>query len=251
MIVAAIAPSRADDADDLSKQLANPMASLTTLPLVFNADFGYGPVNGGTFYTLNIQPVVPFDLGNGITVLSRTILPVKFADDIFNEDVFGLSDTTQSFFFSGPPMNGLTIGVGPVFLLPTATDPRLSANSWGIGPTGVVVYSTGPWTMGVLANHLWSIGNASFGSTLSASFVQPFLSYALGGGASVSANIEASYDWLLGQWTAPLNLSYSKVFKVGEQSMSWQLGGKYFIASPAGGPEWGIRAGLTFLFPEK
>ena len=28
-------------------------------------------------------------------------------------------------------------------------------------------------------------------------------------------------------------------------------GGRVYVAKPDGGPDWGVRAGLTFLFPEK
>ncbi|SFU22456.1 hypothetical protein [Mesorhizobium sp. YR577] len=48
----------------------------------------------------------------------------------------------------------------------------------------------------------------------------------------------------------PINLGVSQVFKIGEQAMSFQVGGKYYAEAPEGGPEWGIRTTLTFLFPK-
>jgi hypothetical protein len=32
--------------------------------------------------------------------------------------------------------------------------------------------------------------------------------------------------------------------------MSFQLGARYYLEAPEGGPDWGLRSTLTFLFPE-
>jgi hypothetical protein len=49
----------------------------------------------------------------------------------------------------------------------------------------------------------------------------------------------------------PINLSYSQVFTIGEQHMSAAIGGKYYVDGPVGTPQWGIRAVLTFVYPER
>lgn len=86
-------------------------------------------------------------------------------------------------------------------------------------------------------------------SDVNQTFVQPFVAYALGKGVTLSLNAEASYDWPADQWTVPINLGVSKVFKIGEQAMSFQIGAKYYAEAPDGGPEWGVRTTLTYLFP--
>ena len=45
-----------------------------------------------------------------------------------------------TYFSPKRTFNGFTLGVGPIFLLPTATDELLGAGKWGVGPTGVVVW---------------------------------------------------------------------------------------------------------------
>jgi hypothetical protein len=67
----------------------------------------------------------------------------------------------------------------------------------------------------------------------------------------VSPNAESSYDWVSEQWTVPVNLGFSQVFRIGDQAMRFQIGGKYYAETPEGGPEWGIRTTLTFLFPKQ
>lgn len=241
------------DADELAKQLANPVASLISVPLQNNVDFKGGPNRDGVAYTLNIQPVIPIPLNPEWMMISRTILPVTSLHGIFSNAVTGNGDITQSLFFSPthPTASGLIWGVGPALLFPTATDPRLGTGKWAAGPTLVALTQQGPWTIGFLGNHLWSYAGRSDRSAVNQTFMQPFLSYSFGGGTSVGLNLESSYNWTSRQWSVPVNLSVSQVLKFNGQPISISVGGKYYLATVSQGPRWGARAVLTFLFPTK
>jgi hypothetical protein len=70
---------------------------------------------------------------------------------------------------------GLIWGVGPVLLLPTATDSLLGAKKWGAGPAAVALIMRVPWTVGMLANHIWSYAGDSDRPDISNTFLQPFM----------------------------------------------------------------------------
>jgi hypothetical protein len=255
-IIAIAAPALAeDDADELAKKLSNPVAAMISVPLQSNFDFGAGVDGDGFAYTINIQPVIPIAISDDWNMISRTILPIAFRDYLPppGGNTFGLGDITQSLFFSPkkPGPGGIIWGAGPAFLIPTATDDFLGTGKFGLGPTVVLLKQTGPWTIGGLANHIWSVAGDGGREDVNATFLQPFLAYALGHGTTISLNAETSYDWVANQWTVPINLGVSQVFKIGGQAMSFQVGGKYYAEAPEGGPEWGIRTTLTFLFPKK
>ena len=54
-------------------------------------------------------------------------------------------------------------------------------------------------------------------------------------------NSELTYDLIAHQWTVPVNLLFSQVFKVGDQPFSIQVGPRYYVETPANGPRWGAR----------
>ena len=49
---------------DIQQQLANPVTSLTLVPIQVNYDRGIGPVGNGSRVTTNVQPVIPFKLSD-------------------------------------------------------------------------------------------------------------------------------------------------------------------------------------------
>lgn len=48
----------------------------------------------------------------------------------------------------------------------------------------------------------------------------------------------------------PLNLQVSQLLKLGNQPIQLTLGGRYYAEKPEGGPDWGLRFVVTFLFPK-
>jgi hypothetical protein len=248
--------AHAQNADELAKQLSNPIASLTSVPMQLNYDDGFGADGDGTKVTLNIQPVIPVSIGENWNMISRTIVPLVSQEGIFAGagSQSGLGDVLQSLFFSPKALttSGWTWGVGPALLLRTASDDLLGSGKWSAGPTAVALKQTkSGWTYGVLVNHLWSYAGDDERSDVSATFFQPFLAKGLGKGRTLSFNFESSYDWEREQWTAPFNVAYSKVGKIGTQLVSYQGGVRYYIESPDGGPEWGLRFVFTLLYPKK
>jgi hypothetical protein len=247
------ASGTAEDAEELAKKLSNPVAELTSVPFQLNYDKDIGPGDDGERWQLNIQPVVPITLNEEWNLISRTIFLIITQDDVAGDDDTGFGDTTQSFFLSPkqPTEGGLIWGVGPAFLIPTATDNSLGNDKWGVGPTAVLLKQAHAWTYGVLANHIWSFAGDDDGAAVSSTFVQPFLAHTTPAAWTYTLNAESTYDWRGEDFALPVNAIVSKVHHFGELPVSLGAGARYWLERADGGPEgFGLRFIVTFLLPK-
>jgi len=238
-------------ADDLAKSLANPVASLISVPFQMNWDAGVGPEKGRRFI-LNFQPVLPFSVNGDWNLITRIIAPI-IAQPVLvagGQPSFGLGDILVSGFFS-PKRGSVIWGLGPIVALPVTSDPTLGSGKFSVGPTGLVLKQTGPWTVGGLVNHVWSVGGDAGRTDVNQTFLQPFVTYSKAGW-SFGINSEAVANWKADggeRWTVPINLSVSKVLKLGQKPISMGAGPRFYAKTPTGGPSWGFRWNITLLFP--
>ncbi|RDC68985.1 transporter [Rhodovulum sp. 12E13] len=253
--LAAILPAAAAAQDaDLAQTLTNPVADLVSLPVQLNFDEGLGADDKGRRTTLNIQPVYPVRLSDDWNLISRTIIPVIWQEDVLpDSEQSGMGDILQSVFLSPASAGaggGLIWGAGLAFGLPTATDDALGTGKWTAGPTAAALRMDGPFTYGALFNHLWSVGGDEDRADVNQSFVQPFFSYVSPAAVTFTASAEAAYDWEREVWSVPVNFTVARLVDIGGQKVSLQGGVRYWADSPDGGPEGvGFRIGTTFLFP--
>ena len=249
---------------DLAKQLQNPVSDLISVPIENRVDVGPGST---TRYTLSIMPVIPIDLNSDWLLVSRTILPVNVAqkpvggepslDEVGVSSVRkgptigGIGDITQSFFLAPrQPTNGWIWGAGPVFRLPTASQSSFGAGKWGAGPTAVALRQDGPWTYGMLANHIWSF--AGWGKeSVNATYLQPFLAYTTDSLTTFGLGSESGYSWTQKQWVVPVDATISQMVEIGKMPVSFSLGGRAYADRPRGGPNWGLTFSITLAFPTK
>lgn len=242
-----------NEAAELAKKLANPVASLISVPFQNNTDVGIG-ANNGSRNTLNIQPVIPIKLSEKLNLITRVVLPVVSQHNVtgIGTQQSGLSDAVVSAFFSpSAAKNGLVWGVGPALLVPTATDDFLGTKKFGVGPTALILKQTNGWTIGGLINQIWSIAGDENRADVSQMFLQPFLNYNWKSGAGLGVNSEITQNWEGRTTTVYLNPTVSGVTKLGTQIVSLAVGPRIQVAAPDGSKSaFGVRAVVVFVFPK-
>ena len=242
--------------EELAKAAQNPMANMISVPIQNNTNFKWGPLEK-TQNVTNIQPVIPFNLTEDWLLISRTIAPIIYQPELIEGQgsEFGLGDINQALFI-GPSDPGSVIwGVGPIFMLPTATDKRLGAGKWGVGPAGVALTMRGPWVFGALVQNIWSFADSgdSDRDDVNQFLMQPFVNYNLGDGLAIGSSPIITANWKAPsgeQWTVPIGVQVSKVIPIGKLPINWILGGYYNVEKPTNVGDWTLRFQVNFMFPK-
>jgi hypothetical protein len=240
-----------NEAAELAKKLANPIASLISVPFQNNTFYGIGPYKG-TQNTMNFQPVVPIKLSEHLNLITRYIIPIITQYNLTGENTSqsGLSDATISAFLSpSKTKNGLTWGAGAAFLVPTATNQDLGTGKFGVGPTIVVLKQGHGITLGALANQIWSVAGQADRAAVSQMFIQPFFTYNWKSGAGIGAVGSITQNWETKIFASSVAIPFSGITKFGKQIIQLAVGPQIPISGPNRG-DFGWRAQLTLIFPK-
>lgn len=243
--------------EELQKAVQNPVANLISVPFQNNIDFGNGPYDR-TSNTLNIQPVVPFKLSESVMLITRTIFPVIIQPDINtpNDGAFGLGDINPTFFFSPAKPGKLIWGMGPAFVLPSATDRALGAGKWSAGPSVVALAQPGRWTFGALVSNVWSFAGQKSRPAVNSMLLQYFVNRNFSKGWYFASSPIITSNWRAGdgdKWLMPLGGGFGRVTRIGAAPVNWQVTAYANVIRPdtLPSPRWQLRLQLALLYPQK
>lgn len=247
------APAGSASSDDIARKLADPGAALISVPFQYNYQGAVGPGDAFHNQQLKIQPVIPFVGENGKFIL-RPILPLSWNQ--FPQDKHGTGDLfVQGYYIprTAAEAHGTEFGYGFAALLDTASHDSLGTGKYSLGPAFILVHKTQKWTVGALANHVWSVGGDGDREDVSSTSVQPFVTRNLPDGWSLSVTSETNYNWKAASgdaWTVPLGATVSKVLRLGHTPISIGVGGFYNVDRPHDASRWTGRLIVTLVFPE-
>ncbi len=267
LITALVDPARASEADgggiikagedeseELAKAAQNPVANLISLPFQNNTNFGYGP-RDKTQNSLNIQPVWPFEITENWNLITRTIVPIVSQPGLSSgqDRETGLGDITFTGFLSPSGSGKVTWGAGPIVLFPSATDNRLGADKWGLGPSIVVLAMPGNWVVGSLFSNLWSVGGSG-NEDVNLFTWQVIANYNLSDGWYLTAGPIITANWEAkssDEWTVPVGGGFGKIFRIGSlPPMNARIQGFYNAAKPDISGRWSMQVQLQLMFPK-
>jgi len=248
------------------KDAQNPIASVISLPLQENWNFGIGQA-GRTQNIFFIQPVIPVSLGENWNVITRWVTPIVYQPYavpiqqpsgppvLYQTGSYGLGDMEPQFYFSPKKRSKVTWGAGPIFLLPTGTPARyLSQGQFGLGPAFVALAQPKFGTVGVLVNNIWSVAGHQGRPDVNTFFLQPFVNYNLKQAwylsfttPGITANWERTNG---GRWVVPLGGGPGRVWTIGHQAVNVQTFFFGNVVHPPGASSWTFRMAFTLLFPK-
>ncbi len=264
-VSAQTAPAAADDTAALAKATQNPVASLISVPLQNNDNFGIGPYNR-TGNIFNIQPVIPARLNDKLMLITRIIQPLVWQPDPSQPTggQAGIGDMNPTFFLSPANAGKLIYGAGPTFIFPTATSSQTGQGKLSIGPSVVALMQPGHWTVGVLINNLFSVAGSANRPSVNQMLLQYFVNYNLKKGYYLTSgpiitanwNSTGSIDAATGNnvpgstWTVPFGGGIGQIRRLGFQPINWTVQFYGNAIHPPGGSSWNFKFQIALLYPK-
>ena len=241
------------EAAALAKATQNPLAAMYSLPFQNNTTFGFEP-NNTSQNVLNIQPVIPIGLSEGINLINRIIIPIVTQPQSFDDpssSTTGVGDISFTAWLSPSKASKIIWGVGPALQIPTGSDlDDFGSHEFGMGPSVVALTMIDKWVAGVVLNNIWTFGDVEENKFL----FQYFVNYNLPNAVYlVSAPIlTANWNADSGQrWIVPFGGGIGKVFKLGKQPININAQGYYNAVTPDVRGDWQMRVQVQLLFPKK
>ena len=250
------ASTPAEQANELAKELANPVANLWSLQFQFN---NFELTNDRWNYNLIFQPVMPVSLTKDINLITRPVIQfynsvpfTKMTGEETRTTSFG--DWTQLELFSPANSGNWLLGVGPTFIFPTAGSFYTGQGKWQLGPAVVLAYMTKKYIVGVFPQQWWSFAGDSSRANTNQINIQPIANLFFDGGWNVGYSGNILADWNAptnNRWTVPIGLGVGKVVKFGRLPVKISLAGQYMVTQPGPvGQRWNIQLQVTPVLPK-
>ena len=253
IILSFVPVSFSESNEELAKSVQNPVSDLISLPFQNNLHFRVGPHKEAQ-NVLNIQPVWPFSINKHWNIITRTIIPVISQPPMTSTGrTFGLGDISITTFLSPAKTGRFIWGLGPILLIPNATDKVLGGEKWAAGPSIVILKMQDAWVYGVLLNNLWSFSGAKDRPHINFMTTQAFINYNFSSGLYLTSSPIITSNWNAvssQRWTVPIGGGIGKILKLGKLPINAQMQAFYNVVRPSNGGNWTLRLQIQLLFPK-
>ena len=247
------APDAAQPRQDV-RVFKNPFAQVFAFWFEFDTARPIGD-NSRVQNLFKLTSIIPIPLGAKWDLITKSAISAVSQPDLMNPrgSAWKLSDLTTSLYFSPDQKAVFQWGVGPTFLLPTATGQDVGNGKWGAGPAGAVFAEPGKWTLGLEISDLKSFAGDRTRPDIHYASLQYFVTYNISKGWYVTMQPQTSADWTVSpedRWLMPIALGVGKAVTFGKRQVSIELDGYYNLVHPTTlpYPKWVLTLQFTFAW---
>ncbi len=165
--------------------------------------------------------------------------------------ISGIGDIDVFLAYQFDTKPGISFGIGPQVVAPTASDDRLGADQWQLGVANVYFNGTSPkFQWGYLLIYRTGIGSTPAGRTRpEVGAFQPFWFYQLGQGWYTGGAPIWTYDFATDNYNVPFGLRLGKVQQRGKVTANYFIEPQWSLASRGDGlPEFQLYAAVNLQF---
>jgi hypothetical protein len=254
---------------DLSAQVATGSGSVTqkqssaqaagepTAPIIqFQFQNTYAPSvyeGEGHANTLVFEPVIPLPKNRLIHYpqLMRLTVPVFVTTPRPNRKR-GYGDLVVSDELIVMRSAAMSLGVGGIVVLPTASDDLLGQGKYQLGPSvSVMSQPNEHWQIGILMQDQISVAGDSDRDNVHQLSLQPILNYIYGKYYLGVGDFEFTFDWEDGaSATIPLAVQLGYVTRLGKYDYNFSIEPFKTVSHSGSAADWGVRLGFVMMIPE-
>ena len=244
----------AKSADEVARELSNPVGSLASMVLQgnYNQLGGTAPgVSDQSATSLVFLPTLPFKVGSGNLTIRPSFplvgAPVPDGLGGWTKDR-GFGDIVTMGLWGRAEQSGFLWGAGATSVMPTASKDTLGSGQWQLGPAALAGILRDWGVLGALWQHWWGLNSDEGEEKINKGTLQLFYWFGLGGGWQVGGSPipTANYVGATTEFSFPMNLGFAKTFILGSMPIKTTLQGQYFVTRPdVVGPDWGFFFQIT------
>lgn len=226
LLAAAASPAVADDEAKKQAALAaanNPLANLKAFNLqnYFVPELSESDETSNQFWLRYAQPI-PTPIGSFLTRASLPVLTVPTGADTSDSGLGDMNIFSAYMIPLGDP--GISLGVGPLAVFPTATSNSLGKDQWSLGAAAVLYDGRSALVQwGGLVTYQHKVGGSDRLPADSTMAVQPFCFVQLGQGLYLRSAPIWLFDIQSGHYAVPVGLGLGKITKVGSTVLNFFL----------------------------
>lgn len=189
----------------------------------------------------------------GLPQLLRFTLPIATSPEAPRGYVTGLGDLTLMDIFILPKLGDVTLGAGPLVVVPTATDEALGNGKWQAGGAGIVVAPQKWGLLAGLATYQTSFAGQQDREDVNLLTFEPVINVNIKDGWYLRSTAAWNFNLENGASYIPVGLGVGKVFQLDKGvTMNAFVEPQYTVWNDGpGAPRWQVFAGLNFQFPIK
>ncbi|MEM7008383.1 MAG: transporter [Thermodesulfobacteriota bacterium] len=255
-------PASSMSLQELSSEIINPLAKIWRLDFENDTFYNTGDIGKKVWTnTLTFRPRLPVSLGDWVLLIQPQVPLVdtepKFEESILRgitvRNVTGFGDTILATLLGREFHKDIEIGIGPTFVLPTATKNITGQGKWQAGPAASIFYVPKGWTFGVIPQVWWSFAGDSDREDTNQMEIQYIIARHFKGGWNIRSRptIKADFKADPGdKWNVPVGGGISKLIKIHKVPVLIGVEAQYsIIKQDTFGPEWTISSDITVVIP--
>lgn len=198
---------------------------------------------------LQLQGLFPHQIG-GPEQLFRFTLPLATTTPTQAGEVTGLGDLTLLDVFPFRA-GGVEVAVGPLLVLPTATDRATGAGEWQAGAAGLLIAPQARGLLGALVTYQHSFAGQQNRADVSLMTVQPLVTKNLPRGWYLRSSAIWIVDFEGKGSYIPIGFGVGKVIRTAGPTVNLYVEPQVtaWNANGPGIPKWEVLAGVTLQFP--